>query len=356
MHTPEAARVVELLIEQIDALYAEGRYLAAASAAERAVDAADQLDDANLRLRALWREASALMMSGDPSGSLARYTRILGMAEDPTVTAGLDALATRVIFRSYIYWVESARFAGGIPVRELFAVLDAADRWLIATGHTDWRAGVLLERSATHAELDEFDKAITAAQDALAAYNPDAPADYLASYRLQLGDALREAGQSGEAEPHYQAVLDDSPTSHHHSMAWLGLAWCALARDDPAAAVHHAQAAVQFAESHGGASLLAQLSGLVAAYRAAGELDAAKEAATRKLEIARRIGTHYRMYYALSDAVNIALDRGDHATATALLDELEQHAAALDTDRQSIFYSNQTAQQRDRLTDPDSPT
>ena len=129
------------------------------------------------------------------------------------------------------------------------------------------------------------------------------------------------------------------------------LARCALDRGEPLAAVRHASAAVQLAEPLGDDVLTGALEVLVAAYRTAGDLDAAWDAATRKLQVARRLGSHYRLYHALIAAVDVALDRTDLDTARSLLDELDRHATALDTDTTGTTLTGEVARRRQRLTD-----
>ncbi len=357
MSQPGAERAIELLIEEADAATTEGRYGSAVSTAGRAVQAAEELGSTNMQLRALRTEAEALRMTGDNAAALARYTRILGMSQDAGLTAGLDALATQAVARAYSDWVAAARFTGGFPGRELFAVLDAADRWFAATGHSDWRAGVLLQRASIHRDLGEFDLAVAPAEEALAAYRADAPGYTLASHRFELGDILRDAGRADEAEPLYQAILDDSTSSpRDRSVAWHGLARCALARDDDQAAVRHARAATDAAEPLGDDNLVIALGALTEAHRAAGDLDAAGQAAARQLKAARRLGTHLRLYYALRDAVDVALDRDDRDATRALLDELDEHAAALDTDTRTEIYSADVRRRRRRLGPDSDPT
>jgi tetratricopeptide (TPR) repeat protein len=346
---PEVARVVGLLIDQARDAYRESRYPAAAAAATRAVQAAEQLTDPNLLIRALLEEADALRMAGDNTAALARYTRLLGLAQDPHST--LDDPASRAVAQAYTDWADTARFAGGIPIRDLFQVLDAAEHWLIRTGHPHWRAGILLERAMIHNSIGQLDQAISTAQDALTAYRADAPGYTLAAHRSELGDLLRRAGRAGEARPLYQAILDDPATSAYgRKDALEGLARCALADNDPTTAVAHATAAVRTAEALGDAPLLPALEALVAAHRAAGDLDTAAATATRHLDTARRIGTHYRLFYALCNAVDIALDQGHTDTARSLLTELDQHATALDNDANTTTYTTETARRHQRLT------
>jgi tetratricopeptide (TPR) repeat protein len=345
-----AVRAVELLIEEARSAYNESRYALSASVAGRAVLAAELLGDPNLHIRSLQREADALRMSGKDAEALSRFTQILGMAADPTLAVRLDTAAVRAVFRAHTDWVESAMFLGGFSVRKLFGVLEAADHWLITMGHRDWRAAVLLKRAILYRQLGEWDRGIAAAQDALAVYQTNAPGYALAAHHRQLGDLLRYAGRAGEAETHYQAILDDPATNPKaRSDAWGGLAWCALARDDVPDALRHARLAADSAEPLGSESLTIGLDVLTAAHRAAGDLDAAWQAATRCLDAARDIGTHYRLYYALRSAVDIAIDRADHDIARALLEELHEHAIALDTDTSTDGFTKTVARQRERL-------
>jgi tetratricopeptide (TPR) repeat protein len=351
MPAPQGARAVELLLDEAWAATGEGRYGPAVAAAQRAVQAAEALDDPALLARALVREASPLRMLGDDAAALARCTRVLTLANDPAIADRLGGEpAAWAVAQAYIFWVACARFLTGIGTRELFGVLDAAQRWLTATGRRDWRAGVLLERAIVHWWLGELDAAVAAAQEALAAYDPRAPGYTLATHRFQLGDILREAGRHGEARPHYQAILDDpDANSHDRKAAHQGLAWCAVAGGDPEAGRRHAAAAVRLAEPLGDDALCPALAALVAACRAGGDLDGAWRAATRGMEAAGRVGGHYRPYYATRDALDVALDRGDADTARRLLADLDAHAAALDTTTGTDTRARETARRRSRL-------
>jgi tetratricopeptide (TPR) repeat protein len=343
-----AERAVELLIGQAREATGEDRYSAALAAADAAVQAAEQLDDPALLVRGLVEEADALHMSGDRLGALARYTRVLGLAEDPATRDRLDhPAATRALARAHMDRVECARFVTGIGARELFGVLDAAESWLSAIGHSDWRAGILRLRALTHQRLGELDAAIATAQEALAVYQPDAPGYTLAAYRWTLGDLLRWANRAGEAEPLYQAILDDPTTGQRDRTATLGgMAWCALAAQEPDTARRHADAAVQLADTLGDVALRTALEVLAAACRAGGDLDSAWQAATRYLDISHRLGGHYMLYYATRDALDIALDRRDQASVDQLLTELAPHASALDTDTNNTTFADEVTQRR----------
>ena len=79
-----------LLVDQAWAAYEEGHFQEALAAAGRAIEAAGQLDDPVLLVRALQIEASTLRLMGDFAAALARYTRIMGLAEDPATSGRLD--------------------------------------------------------------------------------------------------------------------------------------------------------------------------------------------------------------------------------------------------------------------------
>jgi tetratricopeptide (TPR) repeat protein len=356
MPAPLGARAVELLLDEAWAAYREGRYGLAAAAAQRAVRAAEELDDLGLLARGLVAEAGPLRMLGDDAAAWARCTRVLALAEDPAAAARLGGeQAARAVARAYMHWVECALFLTGIGTRELFGVLDAALRWLTATGRRDWRAGVLLQRALVHQRLGELDAAVAAAQEALAAYHPNAPGFSLAAYRFQLGDILCEAGRRREARPHYQAILDDpDSTSYERMVAYQGLAWCAVDDGDREAGGRHAAAAVGLAEPLGDDALCLALAALVGACRAGGDLDGAQWAAARGLDAAGRVGGHYRLYFATRDAVDVALDRGDADTARRLLADLDAHAAAMDAQTGTDACGRETAQRRSRLAQLDT--
>ena len=118
---------------------------------------------------------------------------------------------------------------------------------------------------------------------------------------------------------------------------------------DPAAGRREARAAVLLAESLGDDALCLSLEVLAAACRAAGDLDAAGEAASRYLAAARRVGGHDRPYYAVRIAADIALDRADLDTARVLIGELDEHAAALDAAAGNSVFTQDSAQRRGRL-------
>jgi tetratricopeptide (TPR) repeat protein len=344
---------VELFLDEAWAAWAEYRYRAAVVAAQRAVRVAQELDTPALLARALVAEADALRMLGADAAALARYTRVLALADDPATGAALGTpSAAWAVARAYTYWVSCARFLTGIGMRELVRVLDAAERWLAATGHRNWRAGTLLQRALVHRRVGDLDAAVAVAEEALTSYNDDAPGATLATLRSHLGDILREAGRHAEARPHYQAILDDpnSDDDDGRSAAYQGLARCDLADGDADAGRRHATAAVRLAEHLGDVALCTALAALTAACRAAGEPDAAWAAATRCLDAAGRIGGHYRPYFATRDAVDVALDRGDLTTATHVLADLDQHAATMDTATGTTTYTGETAQRRQRLT------
>jgi tetratricopeptide (TPR) repeat protein len=353
-------RAAGLLVDEAWSAHRAGRYQQALAAAGRAVEAAGALDDLVLLVRALQAQGAALQQTGDYAAALARYTRILGLAEDRATSSRLDHLqAAEAIADAYWGWVESARYVSGIPVRDLFGVLDAADRWLTATGHRDWRAGTLLQRALTHGWLGEGEAAVTAAEEALAVatQHPDAPGYTLNSYRFQLGDVLEGAGRATEAVPHYQAILDDpDATPWGRYSAHQGLARCALAAGDPATGRREARSAVLMAEPLGDNALCTSLEVLAEACRADGDLDAAWQAAGRFLEAAGRIGGHLRPYFAVRMAVDVVLDRADLAAARRLLDELDEHAAALGADSGRTAYASETTRRRQRLADLEKTT
>ncbi len=306
-----------------------------------------------LLVRALRVQGASLHLTGDAAAALARYTKVMALAEDPATSGRLeDPRAAEAVASAYWGWVDAAQYVAGIPVRELFRVLDAADRWLAASGHRDWRASILLQRALVHRMLGEAEAAVAAAEEALAVavQHPGAPGFTLNGIRYQLGDILQEAGRAAEAAPLYQAVLDDPDAiPWDQRVAHQGLARCALAVGDRGTARQEARAAVLLAESLGDVALCTSLNVLAEACRADGDLAAAWQAVTRHLEAAGRIGGHDRPYHAARMAADVALDRADLAEARRLMADLAEHAAALDADTGRTIYAGETAQRRRRL-------
>lgn len=360
MTPPAAIRAVKALVHQSRELTRAGRYGPALAAAVRAVDAAERLDNPALLVQALVEEAIALRMSGERGAALARLTRVLAIAANTTGPDWSDSDVTRVLARAYMHWVGVAVQTDGMRVRELFAVLDAGEQYLRSIGRPSWRSGMLLQRAQVHSWLGEDDAAVATAREALAAYQPGAPGYSLHTHRLYLGDYLRHVGRAAaaaeplyqEAEQLYQAILDqpdNTPVVRY--LALYGLAWCALDCGDVPAGQRYATAGVREAEPLGGDALSAALEPLIEACRAAGDLATAQAVAARKLEVARRLGGHRELYYALVWVVAVAWDRGELDTVAELLPELDEHATAVDADTGTGTYTETVARYRRRLAD-----
>ena len=69
------------------------------------------------------------------------------------------------------------------------------------------------------------------------------------------------------------------------------------------AGLSHAARAVQLAEGMGDNALCSALELQIAALRVAGDLGAARQAAARHLDAARRLADAYGLYFALRDAL-----------------------------------------------------
>jgi tetratricopeptide (TPR) repeat protein len=346
-----SAAAADRLVSQAWTAYGADRYQEAAAAAARAVDVAGQLGDPVLLVRALRIGATAQSVLGDDAAALACYTQILGLADDPATRGRLEGpSAAEAVAVAYWSWVRCARSLPGISVPELHQVLDAAERWLDAAGHRDWRASVLFERAFTFEMLGDREAAVAAAEEALAValQHPGAPGYALSGFRFGLGDFLRAAGRPAEAAPHYRAVLGDAAVSGwDRSAAHEGLARCALAAADLATALREARAVA--GGSLGDDALCTSLDVLAEVHRAAGDTGAAWQAATGYLAAAGRIGGHYRPYFATRLAVDVALDRSDLATAQRLLGSLDEHARALDAGTSTTRWTAETARRHQRL-------
>ncbi|WP_127500203.1 tetratricopeptide repeat protein [Actinoplanes solisilvae] len=284
-------------------------------------------------------EAATLSARGDHPAAMTRYTRILALAAAGT-THEAWTVAT-----AHMQWVEAARFCG-VPLRSLFAVLDAAERYLDSIGHPEWRGGLLAQRAATHRELGDWDKAVELAEEAVETHVPGAPGTTLATLRYRLGDILCEAGRPTEAVPHFRAVLDDPGVRYK---ALVGLTHCELNRMHRRTALRHATAAVREAGPLGDEALRLPLHALVAAQRALGDLDAATATAARYVDCAHRLNSTYVLFFALRSAADVALDRHDVTTARDLLAGLELQASVLDDANGHTRRSAEVAKRRHRL-------
>lgn len=351
MMQPDAAYAVELLIDEArKTVYADSRFRAGLAQVERAVEAAEKLGNASLLLDALYLRATALALTGDYEAAIAIYSRIVGMAEDTAVIAVLEESSLGAVIMAHALLVSSAFYAEGVTMRDLFDVLDAADHRLVVIGHRDWRSAILLERSRIHAELEEWDAALALAEEALVAYRVDLPRYDPAAYRYHLSRYLREVGRTVEAEEHCLAILNDRDTSpYSRRFAFAELTYCALARNKPKAALKHAKAGVEIAEFLGDRDMLRSLSPLIAAHRALKNYDDAWLAVGRSLELAERLGGHRKLFNALLDAADVALDRRDFASARTFIDQLGPHAAALDIDTATTNRARKVGERRRRL-------
>lgn len=347
--TKGPARAVQLLVDEAWDLHGQGRYADGVAAAERAVAAARELDDLGAEVRALSAEAASLRMIGDNGAALARYSRVLALANDPVTASRLQGNDTQVA-EAYMDWVACALFLTGSPWPELIRVLDEGEAWMRRSGLTDWRAGLLLQRARVLNHLGRTTEAIPHAEEALdlRQRHSGTPGYTFANYRWSLGDIYRRSGRPADAEPLYRAVLDDpAPSPNSRKADFEGLARCALDQGRPNEAVGHARAAV--AVDLGDDVLCSALSTLVAAARAAGDTDLAAAAARRQREAATRVGSPLRLHSALRDCVDVALDRGEQAKARGLLDELSPLADALDQARVDTTYSADVQSRRARL-------
>ncbi len=349
-----AGRVaIELLIREANDLRKAGRYRESQRVAEHARDAARGIGSVDLEVRATERLADALRMQGDFEGALAQYTRIFGVAQDPVHARAMDQESVRwSVALAWMHWVGCAEFLSQIEVAKLHRVLDEGEAWLRGVGKAHWRAGLLQQRARVLETQGQGEKAVGYAEEAvaLARRHPEAPGGTLASYRWVLGNLLRDLGRPSDAIRHYQDVLDD-PRSilHDRFAAHVGLGHCALAEQDASGAMRHARNAVEIAEGLGDDALCPALELRVAACRQGGDRDGARQAVEQYLRNARRLGSEYRLYYALRDGADVALDDGDRVQATVLLAELGPLAQAMDRRTGTSSYTQEFARRRTRF-------
>jgi tetratricopeptide (TPR) repeat protein len=225
---------IELLIGEAKDLSDEARFHQALAAANRAVGATEPLDDPALLIRALAAEERPLRLTGNLTGAMSRSVRILALAEDPVTSHLLsDPTSVWTVGQAHTTLADAALWIDEIPIRRVLDMLDHAERWLKSVGHWDWRSGVLGARSGAYHRLGEYDKAIAAAEEAIAAYSATAPGFLLSSLRLDLArrydsryvlydatidfvDAALDRGDRATAEAHlpdlatYAVVVDAS--------------------------------------------------------------------------------------------------------------------------------------------------
>jgi tetratricopeptide (TPR) repeat protein len=207
-----------------------------------------------------------------------------------------------------------------------------------------------MERAEIHSALGDKTTALSLAQEAVAAYKPTTPGFSAASYRNCLGSFLADVGRTEEAAVHFEAVLaDHGAQTIDRMVARNHLARAALDAGDNATAARHAQAAIQLAEGYSGSAVYGSWGLLARARLAAGEHDAAWQAAEAGLAAARRAGGHSMMYYATRSTFDVAFGRGDIPAAIDLVEELASHAASLDLAQGRTTLTREAASRRRRL-------
>jgi len=281
-------RVAELLISEAWDANVESRYAQALATARRAELAAEELRDPGLVVRALYQQEWALRILGDLRAALVICARILKMAEDPrTRDAVADSQAARAICHAYQDSVHAARLLPGAQSVELLGGLDEADRWLTATGHANWRSGALLQRAELHSKLGEKQRALDIAQEALAAYDKDAPGYSIAYHHNCLGRTLANVGRHDEAAAHFRTALDGPRSSpYDRMMAHRHLVDSAVAQGKAGDAVRDADIAVSLGESCGNQATAFALTTRARAYRELERHDEAFADLDRAVELA----------------------------------------------------------------------
>ncbi len=325
---------VEYLLEESRRLYREARYAEALRAADQAVLGAEALRDLGLEIGAKLEQALGLHMLGDDAAALARYDWILGMAADPAHRDEIEGAGVQwEIADAYGSWVDTAGYLPEVPAQRRLAVLDEGESYVRTIGRPGWRAGLLNYRARVLADLGRLEEAIGVAEEGLSLElrDGDGPGPPLTTHRWALGGLLRESGRYDDARAHYRAVVDDAAAHSIDRMAALeGLARCALAADEAADARRLAEDSVRLAEGMGDDCLAPVLEVLTDACLAAGDVEAARSAADRRLAGVRRHGSTSRLYFALLSAAVVAIAQHDAPGARALLDEAQPHAEAID--------------------------
>lgn len=103
---------------------------------------------------------------------------------------------------------------------------------------------------------------------------------------------------------------------------------------------------MRLADAMGVQVLQPALDALIGACLVQDDLPAARAAANRMLEGARRLHSGYGVYFALRAAAKVALAEKDAASARTLLAEAEPHAEALDRSRNETGFTDELAYYR----------
>jgi tetratricopeptide (TPR) repeat protein len=271
---------------------------------------------------------------GDFATALARATWALGVACDPLHRARFDSDdAAWTITMAFLAWCEPARKHAAISYEAVASVAEEAQRFLVATGRTHWRAGVLAEQAAVLVDRERHAEAVPLWREAaeLKQRFPGAPGMALETIVRNLGRTLDHSGDVEAAA----VVLRDflalprlSLTDQLAGHCYLG--HNALRRKAVDEAVRCAEAALDVAEVLGEHQLPAALGLAVDARLAAGDGAGARLAANRILELALRTDSPVE-------------------DARARLAELDARADALDRRVGSPKYRGRVEERRARL-------
>jgi hypothetical protein len=290
---------------------------------------------------------------GDFATALARATWALGVACDPLHRARFDSDdAAWTITMAFLAWCEPARKHAAISYEAVASVAEEAQRFLVATGRTNWRAGVLAEQAAVLVDRERHAEAVPLWREAaeLKQRFPGAPGMALETIVRNLGRTLDHSGDVEAAA----VVLRDflalprlSLTDQLAGHCYLG--HNALRRKAVDEAVRCADAALDVAEVLGGRQLFGALGLAVDARLATGDGAGARLAANRILELALRIGSPVEQFNAVQDNFDVAMHEHDLEDARARLDELDALADALDQRVGSPEYRGRVEVRRARL-------
>jgi hypothetical protein len=302
---------------------------------------------------------------GDFATALARATWALGVACDPRHRARFESDGTAkggecpkqddaawTITMAFLVWCEPARKHAAISYEAVASVAEEAQRFLVATGRTHWRAGVLAEQAAVLVDRERHAEAVPLWREAaeLKQRFPGAPGMALETIVRNLGRTLDHSGDVEAAA----VVLRDflalprlSLTDQLAGHCYLG--HNALRRKAVDEAVRCAEAALDVAEVLGEHQLPAALGLAVDARLAAGDGTGARLSANRILELALRTDSPVSQFNAVQDNFDVAMHEHDLEDARARLDDLDARADALDRRVGSPKYRGRVEERRARL-------
>lgn len=340
-------------LAEVHRLEKAGRFADALAAVIPLAEAARAEDDVLVAIDATMLESMLRTRCGDSATALARATWALGVACDPSHRARFEShQAAWKITMAFYAWCDSARSHADVTYEAVALVAEEAQRFLVATGRTHWRAGVLAEQAAVLVARERHAESVPLWREAaeLKQRFPDAPGMTRETILRDLGRALDHSGELEQAAVVLRDLLAVPQLPMIDQLAghcYLG--HNALHRGATQEAVRCADAALDVAEVLGERQMIPALGLAVDARLAANDGAGARSAAERILELALRIGSPIAQFNALQDNFEVALHERELGHAQARLAEMDARADALDRRVGCPEYRGRVDERRARL-------